>query len=171
MIWACFLSERLGPIIVLEQRGIGTDEYEEIIYNSLFSLVDDLLVPPDDSNTIRVANEDTFLFMHDNAPCHKSEVVKQLLIDNYIPVMKWPAQSLDLNPIENLWPEPKHNFYLKFCALNLTPKKSYDAIEKYTQLLQEAWKEIGVDFIRALVKSMPQCCKDVIAAKGGHTRR
>lgn len=171
MIWGCFCYGHLGPLVTLEQGGIDADKYEEILNDGLFSLVDDLLALPDDPNMIRVANEDTLLFMHDNAPCHKTESVKRLLTDNHIPVMKWPPQSPDLNPIENLWPELKHNFYLMFRALKLHPQRSQDAVAKYMELLQEAWQEIGMDFISTLVKSMPQRCKDVIAAKGGHTKR
>ena len=52
MIWACFSGERVRPIMVLEQRGIGSDEYEEILYDGLFSVVDDLLMPLEGSDTI-----------------------------------------------------------------------------------------------------------------------
>src|SRR5579859_1797431 len=42
MVWACFTGERLGPLIVCDAGGIGADEYEDILYDGLFSLVDDL---------------------------------------------------------------------------------------------------------------------------------
>jgi len=50
-------------LIICEERGIGADEYEEILNDSLFSLIDDLLEPSEDSNTICVIDENTFLFM------------------------------------------------------------------------------------------------------------
>jgi len=46
IVWACVTGNRLDPLIVCDERGINTDEYEDIIYNSLFSLVNDLLEPP-----------------------------------------------------------------------------------------------------------------------------
>jgi len=49
MVWACFTGERL---IVCEEGGVGADEYEEIIYDSLFLLIDNLLQPPEMANTI-----------------------------------------------------------------------------------------------------------------------
>jgi hypothetical protein len=63
MVWACFTREMLGPLIVCDEGGIGANEYEDIIYDGLFSLIDDLLEPPDDPETIRIADDNTFLFM------------------------------------------------------------------------------------------------------------
>jgi transposase len=49
-----------------------------------------------------MANENTYLFMQDNAPCHKATEILEFLAENRIPVMVWPPQSPDLNSIENL---------------------------------------------------------------------
>ena len=73
IVWACFTGQRLGPLIVCNEGGVSTDEYEELLYNGLFSLIDDLLGPPEDSESVRFTDENTFIFMQDNAPCHKSE--------------------------------------------------------------------------------------------------
>jgi hypothetical protein len=70
MVWGCFTDKRLGPLIVCEEGGIGADEYEDILCDSLFSLIDDLLEPPEEPEMVRVATHDTYLFMQDNAPCH-----------------------------------------------------------------------------------------------------
>ena len=41
------------------------------------------------------------VFMQDNAPCYTAKSVKTFLSKEDVTVMEWPAQSPDMNPIEN----------------------------------------------------------------------
>ena len=90
MVWACFTGDRLGPLVVCDEGGIGANEYEDILYDGLFSLIDDIL-QPSESNPIQVTDENTFLFMQDNARCHKAECILEFLQENHVLVMKWPS--------------------------------------------------------------------------------
>jgi hypothetical protein len=123
MVWGCFTDKRLGPLIVCEEGGIGADEYEDILCDGLFSLIDDLLEPPEEPEMVRVATHDTYLFMQDNAPCHKAREILDFLEENQVPIMVWPPQSPDLNPIENRWTAFKYAFHKRFTELFNHPSR------------------------------------------------
>ena len=48
-----FTGERLGPLVIRDEGGIGA---EDTLYDGLFSLIDDLLEPQEDPGTIQLAN-------------------------------------------------------------------------------------------------------------------
>jgi len=52
MVWTYFIGERLGPLIICDKEGIKVNECEYILYNGLFSLINNLLKLLKDLNTI-----------------------------------------------------------------------------------------------------------------------
>ncbi|KAF2195764.1 hypothetical protein K469DRAFT_699386, partial [Zopfia rhizophila CBS 207.26] len=73
--------------------------------------------------------------------------------------MEWPSRSPDLNPIENVWRLLKARIGRRF------PKTDAEV----RQYLLEEWDKLDLDDFRKYVESMPDRCRAVIAANGGHT--
>ena len=170
MIWACFTGAGSGPLIVCDAGNVNADRYLEILKDSVVTFVDTLLKSASDADSITVAIDDTFLFMHDNAPCHTATKVTTFLKKRHLSTMKWPAQWPDLNPIENLWTDFKERFHARCVHLGLKSFTRAKVLEKCANILRELWRGQGMELITKLIESMPRRVAAVIAAKGGHTK-
>ena len=65
-------------------------------------------------------NYEHLILMEDGAPVHSSRIVANWRTQIGLQKLQWPANSLDLNPIENLWKVCKDR------VQNMTQPKSKD---------------------------------------------
>ncbi|GFW92037.1 transposable element Tcb2 transposase [Trichonephila clavipes] len=101
-----------------------------------------------------------FLFMDDNAPCHRTVAAEQLLESENIERMDWPARSPDLNPIEHVW-----NFLGRRLAARTLPPVT---IRELRLVLQDDWAVMPQQLIDTLILSMGRRCETCLAVRGDH---
>lgn len=101
-----------------------------------------------------------FQFYQDNDPKHTAINTRLWLLYNCPKVIKTPAQSPDLNPIEHLW----GHLEKKLRAHTFTNRN-----QMKTALL-ESWGNIDPEYTKTLVKSMPDRLREVIRRKGKATK-
>ena len=102
-------------------------------------------------------NYEECFFQQGNAPCHTaSEGVDEE--DHQTRTLSWPAQSPDLNPIENLWNVIKMDGH--------KPSNKAELLE----VLRQEWHKVTQWQCERLVESMPRHMKAVIVNQGYSTK-
>ncbi|GFX82892.1 transposable element Tcb2 transposase [Trichonephila clavipes] len=101
-----------------------------------------------------------FLFMDDNAPCHRTVAAEQLLESEDIERMDWPARSPDLNPIEHVW-----DFLGRRLAARTLPPVT---IRELRLALQDEWAAMPQQLIDTLILSMGRRCETCLAVRRDH---
>ncbi|CAK9820118.1 Transposable element Tcb1 transposase [Anthophora quadrimaculata] len=151
MFWGCLTAFGVGSLHRI--NGIMNQYlYKDILQDHLVDAVENM--PFEEKNVI---------FMHDRDPKHTAKSVKNWLSTKKFSVLDWPAQSPDLNPIENLWGLLKRRL-----------RDSYDSqptsITDLYNRIQEQWEQISPDYCKKLVESMPKRISAVLQAKGLWTK-
>ena len=98
------------------------------------------------------------IFQEDNASPHRSKVAEATCENAGIVKLDWPAQSPDLNPIENIWSEMK-----RMVRRRSPPPSSISVLMKY---IEDAWDDLPPEYYRKLINSMPKRVNAVISANG-----
>lgn len=145
-VWGFITSMGVGDICEISGR-MNSKEY--------INVLEDILLP-----SMNIINEDwreNMLFMQDNAKIHGSKTSEKWIKDHNITLLKWPAYSSDLNPIENVWAQMVYNWdshieATRTAILNAA-KRRFDDL-------------IGTERFRNLYDSMPRRLNEVLENNG-----
>ncbi len=146
MIWAAMSSAGVGPLCFL--KSVNAAIYQEILEHFMLPSADKLYGDAD------------FIFQQDLAPAHTAKGTKSWFNDHGVTVLDWPANSPDLNLIENLWGIVKRKMR------DTRPNNADDL--KAT--VKETWASIPPQQCHKLITSMPRRIEAVIKAKGAPTK-
>jgi hypothetical protein len=68
-VWGCFLWNGLGPLVIL-RGNLNAEGYKDILTRCILSTVEDRF------------GDDSCLYQHDSAPCHKAGSVREWFVDS-----------------------------------------------------------------------------------------
>jgi transposase/uncharacterized coiled-coil protein SlyX len=148
--WACFSGHGLGYMYIFNEN-MDAKLLQGILGTHLIESAE---------LHFDIEHAERWWFLQDNAPQHKSVLVRTWLFNNGIQCIDFPPYSPDLNPIENLWTDLARRVEEFQC----------ETMEELQDIVAEEWKNTDKDLLRSLARSMPERCQAVIDAKGDHTR-
>jgi transposase len=128
MVWGCFAYNGVGNLHCI-QGIMDSKKYVLILDNEMRPSVTKLF------------GRGNYIFQQDNDPKHFE--------DYGIDVLDWPANSPDLNPIENLWS------YLDVKIRDRGPGNA----EELFECIKNGWNGIPNEYLQSLVESMPRRCQ------------
>ena len=147
MVWGAMSAVGVGHLCFLKTT-VNASVYQEVLEHFMLPSSDQLF------------GEQDFTFQHDLAPAHSAKSTKKWFEDHGITVLSWPANSPDLNVIENLWGIMKRKLQKYRCS-NLKQLKAS---------IEQVWKSVTPEDCGKLVASMPLRIQAVIEASGAATK-
>ena len=100
-------------------------------------------------------------FQQDNAPCHSSRRARIFFEQQRIDVLDWPANSPDLNIIENAWGQMARDVY--------KGGRQFQSIGSLRTAISSAWENISQEYLHSLYNSMKSRIAEVLLKRGDAT--
>ena len=150
MMWGCMFWEGVGYATRIEGK-MDAQLYCSILEDELQQSLEFCHKTPDD-----------IIFQQDNDPKHTSKLAQRWFNDHGYTVMKWPAQSENINPIEHLWWHLKR----RLAEYEVAPR----GVEELWEHCQIEWENIPKEVCQNLIESMPRRVQAIIKARVGYTK-
>ncbi len=147
MIWAAMSSAGVGPLFFWSPQSTQP---------STRKFLEHFMLPSAD----KLYGDADFIFQQDLAPAHTVKCTKSWFNDHGVTGLDWPANSPDLNPMENLWGIVKRK-------MRDTRPNNADDLKAP---VKETWASIPPQQCHKLITSMPRRIEAVIKAKGAPTK-
>ncbi len=146
MVWGCMSACGMGSLHIWKGT-IDAERYIQVLEQHM---------PP---SRHRLFQGRPCIFQHDNARPHTASITTSWLRRRRIRVLKWPACSPDLSPIENIWRIIKRKMRQR------RPK----TVEQLEACIRQKWDNIPIPKLEQLVSSVPRRLQTVIKRRGDAT--
>ncbi|GFS86084.1 transposable element Tcb2 transposase [Trichonephila clavipes] len=147
MVWASIIINSRTRLHVVANGTMTGQRY-----------IDEVLLPH--VRLFRGVVGDKFVFMDDNATCHRTLAVQDCLDNEGIQRLVWPTRSPDLNRIENVWDAMGR----QVAGRNYPPTNKNTLIRALT----EEWDKLPQQLLDNVVQSMVRRVECCIPLHGGH---
>ncbi len=147
MIWGAMSTACVSPLCFLKTKVTAT-VHQEILEHFMLPSADQLFKDAD------------FIFQQDLAPAHTAKSTKSWLNYHGVGVLDWPANSPDLNSIDNLWDIVKRK---------MRNKRPTNA-DELKATVKETWASIPPQQCHKLITSMSRRIEAVIKVKWAPTK-
>ncbi|GFV62881.1 transposable element Tcb1 transposase [Trichonephila clavipes] len=147
MVWAAIMVNGRTRLHVVANGTMTGQRY-----------IDEVLLPH--VRLFRGAVGDKFVFMDDNATCHRTLAVQDCLDRESIQRVVWPAHSPDLNPIENVWDA----LGKQAAGRNYHPTNKNTLIRALTEEWDKLPQQLLDNVVQIIIRRV-ECC---ITLYGGH---
>ncbi len=147
MVWGCMSACGMGSLHIWKGT-INAERYIQVLEQHMLP------------SRRRLFQGRPCIFQHDNARPHTSSITTSWLRRRRIRVLKWPACSPDLSPIENIWRIIKRKMRQR------RPK----TVEQLEACIRQEWDNIPIPKLEQLVSSVPRRLQTVIKRRGDATQ-